>query len=348
MPLRRLLPLLFCPLCAVDDGSTPRPLLRHPFTLHCGHTVCLSHLETLDPAQRCPLPVCSSAPNPNTARPNIPTSSRVIYVPAGPPPAPAQQSAPTSANQFDQRVDITISKLIDVVSRHSQPPPSPPNQGDSDLSDEDVHPELPPPPPTLPSSDDETEFPVALDLSRSSGHRRSRRPAPELASHPTTASSTTIVSADYVDDVLPSSSGQAGQSRTSPPRTGGGGSSDGSDLGPEPPKKRPRRDTRSFVTDQETQSCAIEPEAETGNPENPNSPQPTRLDAESRQDPEGGGENLRARVEKELLTELNCEICFAIYYQPVTTPCQHVSRPLLFRTFPCCFVIFLRVRSGGF
>ena len=28
---------------------------------------------------------------------------------------------------------------------------------------------------------------------------------------------------------------------------------------------------------------------------------------------------------KELLSELTCEICFTILYQPVTTPCQHVS-----------------------
>ncbi|KAF8592330.1 hypothetical protein K439DRAFT_1502939 [Ramaria rubella] len=30
-----------------------------------------------------------------------------------------------------------------------------------------------------------------------------------------------------------------------------------------------------------------------------------------------------ARFEKELLTELTCEICFVLLYQPVTTPCQH-------------------------
>ncbi|KAA1466388.1 hypothetical protein DENSPDRAFT_876473 [Dentipellis sp. KUC8613] len=30
-----------------------------------------------------------------------------------------------------------------------------------------------------------------------------------------------------------------------------------------------------------------------------------------------------ARFEKELLTELSCEICFMLLYQPVTTPCQH-------------------------
>lgn len=31
-----------------------------------------------------------------------------------------------------------------------------------------------------------------------------------------------------------------------------------------------------------------------------------------------------SRFDKELLTELTCEICFMLYYQPVTTPCQHV------------------------
>jgi hypothetical protein len=29
--------------------------------------------------------------------------------------------------------------------------------------------------------------------------------------------------------------------------------------------------------------------------------------------------------EKEVLTELTCEICFNLLYQPVTSPCQHVS-----------------------
>ncbi|THH14687.1 hypothetical protein EW146_g5674 [Bondarzewia mesenterica] len=32
-----------------------------------------------------------------------------------------------------------------------------------------------------------------------------------------------------------------------------------------------------------------------------------------------------ARFEKELLTELTCEICFTLLYQPVTTPCQHIT-----------------------
>ena len=339
MPLRRLLPLLYCPLCAVGGGSAPCPLLRHPFTLHCGHTVCLSHLKTLDPAQRCPLPICLSTPNPNTARPNIPSSASVVYVPA-PPPAPARQSV-------DQRVDVTISKLIDVVSRHSKPPAPPLDQGDSDLSDGEDSPEQPPPTTTLPASDEEAEFPITRDLGRSLGHGRRRRPAPELMPQPTVtltpATPSTIVSADPVDALPPS--GHAGRSCASTSPTAGGESSDGSDPSTEPPKKRPRCDS-SEVTDRETQSRAIEPEAEIGDPDNANRLQLNRLDAEPRRDPGGGDEGPQTRIEKELLTELSCDICFTIYYQPVTTPCQHVSC-LLF-----CFVIFLptstRILSGIF
>ena len=34
------------------------------------------------------------------------------------------------------------------------------------------------------------------------------------------------------------------------------------------------------------------------------------------------------QFEKELLAELSCEICLTIYYQPITSPCQHVSLPI--------------------
>jgi hypothetical protein len=30
-------------------------------------------------------------------------------------------------------------------------------------------------------------------------------------------------------------------------------------------------------------------------------------------------------IEKQLLVELTCEICYMLLYQPITTPCQHVS-----------------------
>ena len=339
MPLRRLLPLLSCPLCAATatKGDRPLQLLRNPFTLHCGHTVCSSHLPTLDHTQPCPLPVCSSTANENTARPNIPSSSRVIYFPAAPPPPLPRQTATTSADQFEQLVDITVNKLIGVVSRHSPSPAPTSALEDSDQSDgddEDAELERSPTGGTLPFSIEETELRVARDMRRSSGRRR--RPAPELVFQSTlsnhsestlpSTSSTGVISADLVRDALPSSPGRAGYPSSPPSPASCGATSDGSDSGSEPPKKRRRRDSRALVTDQQTHPRAIEPEAETSDSGHLNHPQqPTQQDAEPRQGPE---EDLLTRVDKELLTELSCEICFAIYYQPVTTPCQHVS-PLL-------------------
>lgn len=351
MPLRRLLPLLSCPLCAVENAGTSRPpLLRNPFTLHCGHTVCASHLNTLNPTQPCPLPVCSSTANPNTTRPNIPSSSGVVYLPAAPPLPPARRSSPTST---DQRVDITISKLIEVVSRHSGPPPPPSDQGDSGLSDGDDYQAHPRGQrslrTTLPSSEEETEFPATRDQARSSGQRgrRRRRRATELATQASTSASsarpTNVIPADSAEDARhPSPSEHAGRPCSPLAPAAGGENSDGGDSSPEPPKKRPRRDSRSLVTDRETQTRVIDPEAETSNSDYPNAntSHPSRSGAEPRQRPTeiGGGEDPRMSIDKELLTELNCEICFTIYYQPVTTPCQHVSR---------LFSFFFFVTSSG-
>ena len=346
MPLRRLLPLLSCPLCAVTRGNYPLPLLRNPFTLHCGHTVCSSHLETLDPTQRCPLPVCTSAPNQTPTRPNIPSSSRVIYLPPAPPPPSAQQAIATVIDQLGQRVDITVSKLIDVVSRHSPVRSllSDSDHGGFDLSpgDEQHHQcEQPPPESALPSSDEEPGSRVARGAHRSSGRRRRRAPEPiphSTASHhsqltlPSTRSSSV---ADSVQNPLPSSSGLSDRSSSLPSRPTAGETSDGSDLSPEPPKKRLRRDARTSVTDREASSCATQPEAETNTSDSPsrpvtNRPQLNLLGTEPRRDPGGTGDDSQISGAKELLTELSCEICFAIYYQPVTTPCQHVSRQTLF------------------
>jgi hypothetical protein len=49
-------------------------------------------------------------------------------------------------------------------------------------------------------------------------------------------------------------------------------------------------------------------------------PPPRRLDAPAQS---------ADQFEKELLTELSCEICLTLLYQPITSPCQHVSYPLL-------------------
>jgi hypothetical protein len=51
-----------------------------------------------------------------------------------------------------------------------------------------------------------------------------------------------------------------------------------------------------------------------------------------------GEHERRGAFAKELLSELTCEICFALLWQPVTTPCQHVSVSI--GSFVCFF--FLR------
>lgn len=57
--------------------------------------------------------------------------------------------------------------------------------------------------------------------------------------------------------------------------------------------------------------------------------------AQSRDDADSAGDE-GGRFEKELLAELTCEICFALLWQPVTTPCQHVSPSLpSLRCAPC-------------
>jgi hypothetical protein len=48
-------------------------------------------------------------------------------------------------------------------------------------------------------------------------------------------------------------------------------------------------------------------------------PAPRRLDAPAQ---------TADQFEKELLAELSCEICLTLYYQPITSPCQHVSLPI--------------------
>lgn len=40
-----------------------------------------------------------------------------------------------------------------------------------------------------------------------------------------------------------------------------------------------------------------------------------------------------ARFEKDLLTELTCEICFVLFFQPTTTPCQHVRTVIICLNF---------------
>lgn len=223
--------LLRCPVCAAP--------LAAPTTLHCGHSVCARHLRT--PSYACPVPACAP---PDTAPPNIPTSSTVTYFPAPPDaPAPPAPEAPS-------RVDVTVSKLIDLVARTAAARgPQPDDHDDDDDGPDD---EQPP--------------------------------------RPSASSSALLV-------------------RTRP-------RSDSAT--PERPRKRPRRhpppesddDDHDLLSHLRRQS-ARQRSTRHDQPLIPSHPPLTE-------------EAIHARFEKDLLSELTCEICFTLFYQPVTTPCQHV------------------------
>ena len=90
-----LSPILRCPVCGLPFES--------PTTLHCGHTVCSHH--SIHP---CPLPDCS--PNSTPTIPIIPASSSVTFF-------PAQDPEPPVSPALAPRLDVTLSKLITLISR---------------------------------------------------------------------------------------------------------------------------------------------------------------------------------------------------------------------------------------
>ncbi|KAF7776659.1 hypothetical protein Agabi119p4_5052 [Agaricus bisporus var. burnettii] len=110
---------LFC--CAVCHGP-----LRQPATLHCGHSVCAVHVtgpsdqpppdSPLPP--RCPLRSCDSTLVPSPAQPRIPASSRVRYHPV--PDAAARPVLVQPETVPEPRLDVTLSKVLDLVARTKQ------------------------------------------------------------------------------------------------------------------------------------------------------------------------------------------------------------------------------------
>ncbi|TDL26911.1 LON-domain-containing protein [Rickenella mellea] len=162
------LPLLHCPLC---PGSS---LLSAPTTLHCGHTLCSSHVRrpshstsissniSSSPSRRqtrqmapppspvptvapCPLPTCRPGRN---LLPNIPPDSPVAYYPPiapssaipMPPTLPDQPELSPSANP---RVDVSVSRVITLMHRpeyaqnHTEFVPTFSDRNDLDSEDDD-------------------------------------------------------------------------------------------------------------------------------------------------------------------------------------------------------------------
>ncbi|GLB33829.1 putative ATP-dependent protease La (LON) substrate-binding domain [Lyophyllum shimeji] len=237
-----LLPLLQCPL--------GRHRLSVPVTLHCGHTICTTHLLTHPRA--CPVPRCTP---PHNASPNIPSSSNVAYFPAA-----ADRPQPLDSPLPSSREDVTIAKVLALLDRTQQaldlaehPPPRFHLSDDSD------------------SSDDDAAQPLASS-SAVAGPSRTRSRSSDSTSRP-----------------------RKRRRRHPPPKEDDDRDSDGdllSHLRTESARQRSTRHDQPLL------------------PPEPPSVSPT-------------SEPTLAQFEKDLLTELTCGICFNLFFEPVTTPCQH-------------------------
>ncbi|KAI9063196.1 hypothetical protein FKP32DRAFT_1603730 [Trametes sanguinea] len=243
-----LLPLLHCPLCS------PPALLRAPVTLQCGHSFCAAHFSSANAPSTskaadaapvlpaCPLPTCSSSSS----------SSRA--------PASFTHAPP---------LDVTVNRLIDVLSAASveeEPPPPSFHDDSDDRTDSEYEAD----------SDSELEYLPLPPLSPES---------PPPAQHP----SSPVRDSDAVERVT----------RPFSPRVNPNPRSRSRSHSPSSPRLHPRKRRRHLHR------------PVSASPPQPH-PQPHRSDHDR-----------QARVEKELLSELTCEICFGLLWQPITTPCQH-------------------------
>ncbi|KAG5643971.1 hypothetical protein DXG03_009322 [Asterophora parasitica] len=234
----QLLPLIVCALC--------RKPLDGPTTLHCGHSLCIAHLPPN--TNSCPVPACVPVSN---ATPIIPSSSTVAYVPA-----PETQREQPSTPLPTSRIDVSLSKIIDLVDRvqaelDCADDASPPQfANDSDYSDDEHDDEEQHTPDPQPSSSRSRRRSRSADSSTSRPRKRARHQSPEedddgdLLSHLRTQSARQR-STRYDQPLLP----------------------------PDPPSTS-------------------------------NSPRAPIL----------------AKFEKDLLTELTCEICYNVLFEPITTP----------------------------
>lgn len=236
-------PLLNCPACV------PPSRLRSPTTLHCGHTVCASHLHLHPPAQSsssapaasssklCPLPSCRAAPFQPALAPNIPRQAGVQYF-HPPSVVPLPDHDYLGINSEGPRIDVLVGKVLDLVGLMER------------------------------GANDSRERVVAEENSDgtdgTSDEDGSDRDEPEHQS-------------GSRDESISASNTSRRHRRTRRPK--------------HYPHKRIRRELRQSPRSR------------------------TALDEE-----DGTLDFL-----KELNETLTCDICSSLLYQPVTTPCQHVS-----------------------
>ncbi|CAL1700574.1 unnamed protein product [Somion occarium] len=263
----------------------PTALLHNPITLRCGHTICSNHLT-----------VPSSSSSSSLLASLLPSASK----------QPPQCPIPTcsSSSVLPQKLPVHPDAQVNVI-----PPPSTDhNSMRSSLDDDTLH-----------SRSDVTINKIISLLIRSQADFSG--PSLHLAAHgdddERTDSEYSDAEGDDDDDDRRYTSDHDLDDRihgrphtshyTSPPDHPPSASASRSrrrslsrSPSPDRPRKRPRR---SLHPD----SCAYNHDHH-------------RASASHQQDTHLGA---GAQFEKELMAEVTCEICFALMWQPVTTPCQH-------------------------
>ncbi|CAE6523111.1 unnamed protein product [Rhizoctonia solani] len=133
-----LLPLLRCALC--------RLLLKAPTTLNCGHSVCSKHMTTDEPVEssfgKCPVEGC----RPQQARVRIlghpnELDRAVTFTPAQSS-APSESSLSTSSLGRIVKLDVTISKLLELITNAARAQNT--SRHDSPATDDEDNPTLSP------------------------------------------------------------------------------------------------------------------------------------------------------------------------------------------------------------
>ncbi|CCM01717.1 uncharacterized protein FIBRA_03782 [Fibroporia radiculosa] len=307
MSLLHQLPLLLhCPLCK------PSRILVSPITLRCGHTICAEHV----------LP-------PSLSSSSLPSSSHTRFSPA---PASAPAPAPATATTSSDLRPLSVSRCP-IPTCNSAPPVSA-------FTSAVLHPASTVtylPAPATPSSGSQTGTPLpsptCVDVTANKiitlvqdaqawftndrDREHARVPAYAAESDEETDSETDgdvdgvpAPSAEDLTEGLYLDSGAV----TAPDS----GNIDASlshnrySTNPASPNTRQRQRSPSPHPRPRKRRRRLHPR-----PRSRRDP-PAIVRENERRDPQ-------SRFEKELRTELTCEICFGLLLQPTTTPCQHVS-----------------------
>ncbi|KDQ64522.1 hypothetical protein JAAARDRAFT_28161 [Jaapia argillacea MUCL 33604] len=259
-------------------------LLSYPTTLHCGHTVCARHVRS---------PTTVASKSPSHPHPHSLIKSLLHRTASPSPTRPPPSSQPSPPQQPDQPRPHRPPIVPSCPLPSCRPSPSPLHAA---------------PAINIPSSSKVAYFPAPQT---ESPQELIRVPDPKLDVAVSKVLNLVVRAQDWCEQEFVPSRGDAEGT------DGESDDSEGSDEdlyldeeGPSsptrtPPPRHPRK--RDSADRPRKRRRRRFPRHHP--PPHPNvPPEPT---------------NLAARFEKELMSELTCEICFVLLYQPITTPCQH-------------------------